>query len=269
MPADLVAGPAYCHGVLARLVEHPDLLGVTASGTAGDPGDPGAPGRPGPGALDRDRVRQVTGFITKVRHNPVRDHLPLTMRALAAAGVEIEFFADHAPVFTVRRRAGLTDEERTALFVAALRDWLDPDDDAHRLVGDVLAHELTLAEVGRLAPVAPPAVDARLDHDSRPRLRAGVRLLHLTLHPPDIAAASTGSDPVPVDRTPRCYAYVPTPAGPRVTNLDPALAPLVACADGSATVAEIAAALGVEAALGRVVAWFELLVHRGLADVVA
>jgi hypothetical protein len=258
----VVAGPAYVHGVLARLVEHPDRPAVEASGA------PAAPGRPDPCELDAERVRQVTGFITKVRHNPVRFRLPLTMRALAAAGVEIEFFAHHAPAFTAWRRGGMTDEERTARFVAALRDWLDPALEDHRLVADVLAHELTLAEVAGLAPVAAPAVDSLVHRGSRPRLRTGVRLLHLTVHPPDVASGSAGTASLePLDRAPRCYAYIPTTAGPRVKNLDPALAPLVECADGSTTVAEMAAALGLEAAAERMAACFELLVHRGLADV--
>lgn len=251
MPGETTTEPAYCHAVLARLVEEPGRL-------VPGPGDGHLAG------LDVGRLRQLTGFITKVRHNSVRFRLPLTMRALAAAGVEIDFFADLAPEFCTRRRAGLTDDDRVALFVDALDRWLRPADDRHRLVADVLAHELTMAEVAEHPPVPPPATGAVVGGRSRPRLRAGVRVLHLTVHPPDVAGPAAG-----IDRTPRCYAYVPTPAGPRVKRLEPALAPLLGLADGSATVAEIAAALDVGTAVADVAAVFEVLVHRGLADVEA
>lgn len=248
VPGEAAAGAAYCHAVLARLVE-----------------EPGRPAPAVPDGLDLGRVRQVTGLITKVRHNPIRFRLPLTMRALAAAGVEIDFFADLAPEFGARRRAGLTDDERVALFLDALDRWLDPSDAAHRLVADVAAHERTMAEVAAHPPVPPPDTGAAVRADSRPRRRAGVRVLHLSVHPPDVADPPAGG----LDRSPRCYAYVPTPAGPRVKRLDPALAPLLDLADGSATVEAIATGLGVGGATAGVAAVFEALVHRGLADVVA
>jgi hypothetical protein len=255
VPAEAPAGPAHCHAVLARLVEDPSRLG--------GPPDAG----PVTAALDLQRVRQVTGFIAKVRHNPVRSRYPLTMRALAAAGIEIDFFADHAPAFTTRRRAGITDEARTALFVDALDHWLQPDDDArHRLVADVLAHERVLAELAGREPAAAPDVEAVLTPRSRPRRRDGVRILHLTLHPPDVGDGAAAESAI--DRSPRCYAYVPTPAGPRARSLDPALAPLLELADGSRTVAGIAAAVGAADAVDLVVAVLEVVVRGGLADVV-
>ena len=247
MPADAAADPAYCHAVLARLVE-----------------DPGRAASPVPEGLDTERVRRLTGFITKVRHNPVRFHLPLTMRALAAAGVEIDFFADLAPGFGERRRRGLTDAERVALFADALDRWLDPADPAHRLVADVLAHERTMAEVAAHPPVPPPDTGAVVGPASRPRRRPGVRVLHLTVHPPDVADPPPGG----LDRSPRCHCYVPTPAGPRVKRLEPALAPLLAAADGSATVTAITQALGLDGgAVPRVAEVFQVLARRGLLDV--
>jgi hypothetical protein len=256
MPADALAEPAYCHAVLARLVEDPGRL------TSDPDHDQAWPG------LDVQRLRQITGFITKVRHNPVRFRLPLTMRALAAAGIEIDSFADLAPEFSTRRRQGLSDEERTALFVAALERWLQPSDDVHRLVADVLAHELTMLELAGHDPVPPPAVDAVVDGDSRPRVRAGVRILHLTVHPPDVADVSRdGVLPSDVDRAPRCYAYIPTPAGPRVKSVEPAIVPLLELADGSSSIAEIATALDIESAAEGLAAVFEVLVRRGLADI--
>jgi hypothetical protein len=258
VPADVLGEPAYWHGVMAQLLDDPHRL--AASGDSGGRGWPG---------LDVRRLRQMAGLVAKVRHNPVRVRLPLTMRALATAGIEIDFFADLAPELSDRRRAGLSDEERTTIFVDALRRWLRPADRAHRLVADVLAHELTLRELAEHEPVRPPALDAVVDTGSRPRLRAGVRVLHLTVHPPDVAGGTqVGATPPAVDRAPRCYLYVPTPAGVRVKDLAPALAPLLQMADGSATVAEMAAALHAEATTARdLAAVFQLLVRRGLADI--
>lgn len=255
MPAETLPQPAYCHGVVARLVEQPRDLACCHE-------DPRLP------ELDVNRLRQIAGFIAKVRHNPVRFRLPLTMRALAAAGLEIDFFAHHAPEFTARRGEGLTDVERCDLFVSGLQRWLDPADDAHRLVADVLAHELTMLQEAARSPGPAPAVEGVVGGDSRVRRRDGVEVLHLTVHPPDVAdAALTGMDSTGIDRSRRCYAYVPTPAGPRVKSLEPALAPLLESADGRASVAEIAAAVDASAPVEGVAAVFQMLVRSGLADV--
>jgi len=252
MPVDALADPAYCHAVVARLVDDPCRLASDELPWSG---------------LDVSRLRQIAGFIAKVRHNPIRFRLPLTMRALAATGIEIDFFAHHAPEFTARRREGLTDQDRTALFVAALEQWLSPSDDAHRVVADVLAHELAMLDTAAREPVAPPALDAVVDPDSRPRLRAGVRILHLTVHPPDVADLPPGGAALSgIDRAARCYAYISTPAGPRVKSVAPALAPLIEMADGSATVAEIATAVKIDA-VADVAGVFEVFVRRGLADI--
>lgn len=254
MSREALADAAYCHAVLARSVEHP---GHRVPGDGSELSD-----------LKALRLRQMAGLITKVRHNAVRRWLPLTMRSLAAAGLEIDFFADHAPEFTARRREGLTDEQRTSLFVTSLRRWLQPDDDAHRLVADVLAHEMLLLELAERAPVPPPDANAIAGPGSTPRLREGVRILHLSVHPPDVAnVALATSDPLPVDRSPRSYAYIPTPAGPRVKSVPPELAPLLELADGSATIEQIAAALGLSAAVDDVADVFQVWARKGLADV--
>lgn len=254
MSREALADAAYCHAVIARSVENPGgLASHEGSAMLSEP-------------VAR-RLRQVAGLITKVRHNPVRFRFPLTMRALAAAGLEIDFFAHQAPEFSARRRQGLTDEDRTSLFVDGLRKWLEPADDAHRLVADVLAHELLMIQVAEHDPVPPPDVDAVAEAGNRPRLREGVQILHLTVHPPDIAGvALAGRNSRPIERAPRCYAYIPTPAGPRVKSVTPALAPLLEMADGSASIAEMTEALGLEAAVNDVAAVFQLAARRGLVD---
>lgn len=210
----------------------------------------------------------MAGLITKVRHNPVRFSLPLTMRALGAAGLEIDFFADFAPRFSARRRVGLSDGERTPLFVSALSQWLQPSDEGHRLVADVLAHELLMIRLAGQDPVPPPDADAVVSVESRPRLRDGVHLLHLTVHPPDVAdLAKAGVGPCPIDRTPRCYAYIPTPAGVRVKCIAQDLAPLLDMADGAVSIAQMADALGFVSVVNDLVAVFQVVISQGLADI--
>lgn len=255
MSRESLADAVYCHAVLARCVEDPGRL-------------PSLDDEPPRAEIDLLRLRQMAGLITKVRHNPVRFSLPLTMRALGAAGLEIDFFADYAPRFSARRREGFSDGERTTLFVSALRQWLQPSDDGHQLVADVLAHELLMIRLADQDPVPPPDAGAVVSVESRPRLRDGVHLLHLTVHPPDVAdLAEAGAGPCAIDRTPRCYAYIPTPAGTRVKCVAQHLAPLLDMADGAVTIAQMADALRLESAVDDLVAVFQVMIRQGLADI--
>jgi hypothetical protein len=242
----------YCHGVIARIVEQPWRSPVDGCAGLG---------------LDVNRLRGVVGQITKVRHNPVRARLPITFRTLAATGCELEFFADYAPEFTSRRRDGIDQDERVASFAAALRDWLDANDHGGP-IGDVLDHELTLLSVAAEPPVAAPQRGTRVRLDSVPRCRPGVRIRQLGVFPPEVVAAlHTGTGLDSLDRTIHWYAYVPTVLGPRIKQLAPACAPVVALADGTATVDDIAGRLGVGDRAADIAALFEVLVDNGLMDI--
>jgi hypothetical protein len=251
VPVDAGADAAYYHGLLARLVEDPSRLTDGA-----------------PAGLDVRRLRALSGLITKVRHNPIRPRLALTLHALALAGAEMAFFASYAPDFTERRRRGIDDDERIALFATTLRQWLRRDDDAHRVVADCLDHELTLLAVSEAVPVTPPQRHAVVEPDSRPRRRDGVPVLHLSVDPQHVVEASVaGSGLADLDRAPRCYAYIPTPAGPRIKQVAPELAPVLDLANGSATITELAAELGVGSAVDLLAAAVQVFVHGGLVDI--
>lgn len=254
MLTDASADAARCHGVLAHLVERPSERIDDAAGMPG---------------LDLARVRAISGLIAKVRHNPMRARLPITFHALSAIGADIEFFANYAPSFTERRRAGIDEAARLDGLVDALLDWLRPDEcDDHRIVHDVLTHELAILDADACDPVAPPQRDAAVSVTSRPRRRERVAVHELTVHPPDVTDADLHGAPLDgLDRTQRCYAYIPTPAGPRVKRLDPALAVVLMLADGERTVAELADLVDCAPAAGRLCDVVAVLVHGGLADI--
>lgn len=237
MPPDLATRASLCHALVADRLEHPDV-----------PDTPG--GSPSAVDLDEGRLRQIAGFVAKVRHNPVRHHLPLTMRALAATDLENDFFTWYAPDFGRARAAGMSDGERVERFVAALVTWLDVRRDDHRLVAAVLDHERVMRELDgapATPPVAPVAPDAATASTSGcPRLRADLRLLQVDVHPGEVATAMrTGGDIARLDRSPRWFLYLPTPDGTAVKLVEPGVGAALELADGDRSIGQLARALGV------------------------
>lgn len=256
MPTDLDLPADLCHGLIARRVERP-LLDAREDGGSADTALSG---------IDVDRLDRVAGFVTKVRHNPVRFVLPITLRALTVTGLENDFFTSYAPAFTLARSEGLSDDDRTRRFAEALRRWLDPDLDDHRLVAGVLAHERTLAELAGAAPLQPPSSDVHVDPRSRPVLRTEIRSVHLDVDPSRVADVAAGRGGLlDLDRTPRCYLYLPTPAGTKVKQVDPAAATVLELADGRRRIEELARLIG--GGETTLVEFYIDAAHRGLVDV--
>jgi len=93
-----------------------------------------------------ERLALFAGFITKIKHNPLRTVLPLTFRLLALLDAEIDFFAAYAPAYAEKRAAGALSEERR---IALLEQQLDAfaaqrPPQVQALLRGVLAHEATV-----------------------------------------------------------------------------------------------------------------------------
>jgi hypothetical protein len=161
------------HALLAAGVENPLLI----EGWERDPRHLLALGV-APDSIDLAALRKFTGLTAKVRHNGLRQDLPLTFRLLHVAGLEIEVFAAYA-AFTAARGRGFapTVEARARDLIAFLAEWLDPARPEHVLLWDLVRHEDALARVTRIAPPAATTANGRITARSVLRVRG-----HLELH---------------------------------------------------------------------------------------
>ena len=104
-----------------------------------------------PAVVDLDALWKFAGLTTKVRHNGLRGDLPLTFRLLNVAGLEIEVFASYASCRAAEGKSyASTSAARSRDLLMFLEHWLDLDNHAHRLLWDLMRHELTLAHLRRL-----------------------------------------------------------------------------------------------------------------------
>jgi hypothetical protein len=139
-------------------------------------------------AVDAERLALFAGFITKVRHSDLFEHLPGTLALLRLFGVELEvfrdYFLDHDP-----QPRGDTDAKLVAVLAHLARFSATRRGRAVAGLRDVLAHERCLWEVRRElargpAPPPPPGAVA---------LGGPVRLARLVRDPyAVIEAASRG-----------------------------------------------------------------------------
>ncbi|TYC66663.1 hypothetical protein EH183_41360 [Streptomyces sp. CB01881] len=267
----LVLSAPRVHAYIAAGLADPGTIGTwpaERTGTDDGTGTGGGAGREADTAitraLDLDGLRRFAGFVTMVRQNPLRRVLPLTLAALARADLEIEVFADYAPLFTrLSRRGGPDLRLRLTAFAGFLEGRLAADDPAQALVLDALGHELTVERLRHAtgepftAPGAPRA-------DSVPR-PAGAHAVREALHHPRTLKELIESDAVapgaaPADAVAPGLAY---PAvrrdedGPtllywrdegtqrvHVTEITPLAGYLLGLVDGRATVEELARRLG-------------------------
>jgi hypothetical protein len=154
------------HAVLAAGVRNPDRIDAWRS----DPVFLRAHGIE-PAAIDLSALSKFTGFTTKVRHNGVRNLLPMSFRMMGVAGLEIDLFAAYASFCAARGYAYTgTTGERSRELVAFIERWLDFSRKDHVLLWDVIRHERALAVLAEpAAPAEPPAqADPAPDAPSSP-----------------------------------------------------------------------------------------------------
>lgn len=100
-------------------------------------------------AFDRselDRLALFRSFIVKVKHNGVREVLPITFRMLSALGEELAFYRFHAADYlAIRARGPIPLPRLVHLMTDNLRRYLgERTDDAARALSDISMHELTV-----------------------------------------------------------------------------------------------------------------------------
>ncbi len=112
-----------------------------------------------PGTIDLTALWKFAGLTIKVRHNGMRNDLPMTFRLMSLAGLEIEVFASYATFCSSkRRRFAATPEGKARDFIAFLEQWLDFGATHHLLLWDLIRHEQALALLARSGSSKPPLV---------------------------------------------------------------------------------------------------------------
>jgi hypothetical protein len=122
-----------------------------------------------PATVDLDGLWKFAGLTVKVRHNALREDMPLTFRLMSVAGIEIDVFAAYAGERAARgARFAATTEGRTLDLIAFLDGWLDREDPVHALLWDVIRHERALAQLAR-SPyfIRPPRISDSADPSLR------------------------------------------------------------------------------------------------------
>jgi hypothetical protein len=114
-----------------------------------------------PAAVDLDALRKFAGLAVKVRHNGLREHLPLTFRLMNVAGLEIEIFSAYA---MTRRHYAPATEQRTLDLMAFLDGFLDRDRRDHAMLWDLIRHEHALSSAA-----APGGAKVLLEMQCDPR----------------------------------------------------------------------------------------------------
>ena len=188
-------------------------------------------------SIDLAALRKFAGLAVKVRHNQLRDLLPLTFRLLHVAGLEIELFAAYAEHRAASGYAATTDERARDL-IAFLDTWLDRDALAHALLWDVIRHEQALLQLAQTTPAKPANVRA-------PRILGAAVLYEMQSDPREVAAILRQSRPALdlIDRAPRFFLYQRTDAL-RMIELDEFGFYALTFADGRRSGAAISRALG-------------------------
>ena len=206
--------------------------------------------------LDLDGLRKFAGLAAKIRHNGVREKLPLSFRLMSVARLEIEVFAAYA---ADRSRNGLryaaSVDDKTRDLVAFLGRWLDRGNPHHCLLWDLARHEQTLDALGRQpqVPLAGPTKvaapkAAKLAAATTPRIAGEIVLHEMTCEPNAVAACLYESRPRLDDLEigPRLFCYWrPGEAGAiQILQLDAFGYYLLGLVDGLKSVADLSAALG-------------------------
>jgi hypothetical protein len=145
-----------------------------------------------PAQIDWQGMWCFAGLTAKVRHNPLRADFPLTFRVLKATGLEVEVFSHYAGE-AARLRVGskTSNEEKVESLYAFLESWLDPADDRHALIWDVISHEITVMRMGRSRARqeerAGENSPTRIATDHAPEVRGELTLRRMNFDPERVA----------------------------------------------------------------------------------
>lgn len=232
------------HAVLAAGVRRPHLIDEWAA-------DPETLRRHGlaPESVDAGALRRFAGLTAKVRHNGARNLLPLSFRFLAAAGLELELFADYASECSRAGRefAGGA-AERCDELMAYIEQWLDVSERDQALFWDLLRHEYAAVAPRRDTGGAEDAEGGKARPEAVARVRGELQLHEMRSDPRELAAAMGRREPrwEEIELSPHYYGYwrAPGEEAASLLELDEFSFYALRFMDGQKTVAELHALLG-------------------------
>jgi hypothetical protein len=151
-----------------------------------------------PAQIDWQGMWCFAGLSAKVRHNPLRADFPLTFRVLKATGLEVEVFSHYASeAARLRVQRKNSNEEKVESLYAFLESWLDPADDRHALIWDVISHEITVMRMGRTRPRQEERAyenpRTRIATDHAPEVRGELTLRRMNFDPELVAQRVLGT----------------------------------------------------------------------------
>jgi len=254
------------HAVIAAGVEDPSLV-------ARWEGEPERLRRQGidPAGIDLAALRKFAGMTVKVRHNALRDELPLTFRLLNVAGLEIEVFSAYAAFRASHGGLAPTTEERTRDLLAFLEGWLDRDRREHTMLWDLIRHEHALAQLARQTdPGAPAPGRGAAQPSSVPHIRGAIVLHEMQCDPRGVIAALHESRPplddIVLDIRYFCYWRPDDVREIRILELDAFGFYALSLVDGTRSASDLSAAMGGKRRPSR--AFLHLLGQLGAAGIV-
>jgi hypothetical protein len=238
------------HAVLAAAVLNPDLIAKWKS----DP-DVLRAYDIEPTAIDLTALWKFAGLTVKVRHNSVRDMLPMSFRLMSVTGSEIEIFASYAS-FAASKGYGYaaTTVERSHSLISFIEQWRDPRRKDHTLLCDLLHHEYALAALAASspapedqAPMSAPADQQSASASSVPSICGQIALYEMRSDPRDVVSAL--SDRVPdlrhIGLATRYHCYWLQRSGEVcIVELDAFGYYALSYTDGNRSVADLSAFLG-------------------------
>ena len=226
------------HSLLAALLADPHLLAsrrIRASQTT--EGE----------QFELSSVRLFAGQVNKVRHNDLRQILPLTFRAMNTTKLSIRIFADYSATAASLRSSGAkSTSEKSVSFYNFLDRWLDKNLETHSLIWDIIRHEIAVAQVEdsltKGEQGSKPA-SARLTDRFAPAPRGRLILHELSREPMALARAlrtgAMSANDVPFGRHLIGYWGDAETSSVRVAVLDDLSFALLRLSDGKATISDM------------------------------
>ena len=222
-----------------------------------------------PSAIDLDALKKFAGLTVKVRHNLLRDLLPLTFRLMNVAVLEIVVFSAYS---VHRANAGYapTTAERARDLIDFLGQWLDRGNLTHALLWDLIRHEHTLWSAAEEPPVLPSmALPSHSMRSRAPRIRGTVVLHEMQCDPRELSAMLRGSKPLldRIETAQRFFCYQRDGGEVRMIELDEFGYFALTFTDGHRSTASISRALGLGEPTPTFRALFQQLSEAGLLRV--
>lgn len=141
-----------------------------------------------PENFDLEALWRFSGLTTKVRHNDLRCHLPMTFVLLGDTGLEFDLFADYAIPAAELRAAGKNSvwDKLEGLF-EFLQTWLDLNRRDHALLWTIFRHEATIAQIhnsiGQQSVLFQGCAGPEFGLDDIPAIRGILRVLEVNFDP--------------------------------------------------------------------------------------